>query len=99
MGIPGVTMPPDPIQQQPTYAGAKAAFEQLKPIRILFDNGAGGSQPGQPYPGFEQSFSSFPIPGTTARFWYLVGRRRAPRPAARCARGPIRSTGTPTPGR
>ena len=44
MGISGVTMPPDPIQQQPTYAGAKAAFEQLKPIRVLFDNGAGGSR-------------------------------------------------------
>jgi predicted acyl esterase len=71
MGISGVAMPPDPIQQQPTYAGAKAAFEQLKPIRVLFDNGAGGSEPGQPYPGFEQSFSSFPTPGTTARFWYL----------------------------
>ena len=73
MGIPGVTMPPDPIQTQPTYAGAKAAFEQLKPIRVLFDNGAGGSQPGQPQPGFEQSFPSFPIPGTAARFWYLSG--------------------------
>ena len=71
MGISGVTMPPDPIQEQPTYAGAKAAFEQLKPIRVLFDNGAGGSEPGQPYPGYEQSFSRFPIPGTTARFWYL----------------------------
>jgi uncharacterized protein len=74
MGISGVTMPPDPIQEQPTYAGAKAAFEQLKPIRVLFDNGAGGSEPGHPYPGFEQSFSSFPIPGTTARFWYLLAR-------------------------
>jgi uncharacterized protein len=71
MGISGVTMPPDPIQQQPTYAGALAAFEQLKPIRILFDSGAGGSSPGQPQPGFEQSFSKFPVPGTTARFWYL----------------------------
>ncbi|MEK6327003.1 MAG: CocE/NonD family hydrolase [Actinomycetota bacterium] len=74
MGISGVTMPPDPIQQQPTYAGAKAAFEQLKPIRVLFDNGAGGSEPGQPYPGFERSFSSFPIPSTTARFWYLLAK-------------------------
>jgi hypothetical protein len=73
MGIPGVTMPPDPIQAQPTYAGAKAAFEQLKPIRLLFDNGAGGSQPGEPQPGYEQSFSGFPIPGTSARFWYLAG--------------------------
>ena len=72
MGIPGVTMPPDPIQAQPTYASAKAAFEQLKPIRVLFDNGAGGSQPGQPKPAFEQSFSKFPIPNTSARFWYFA---------------------------
>jgi predicted acyl esterase len=71
MGISGVTMPPDPIQAQPTYATAKAAFEQLDPIRILFDNGAGGTSPGQPQPGFEQSFESLPIPGTHARSWYL----------------------------
>ena len=71
MGINGVTLPPDPIQTQPTYASALAAFEQLAPIRILFDNGAGGSNPGEPYPGFEQSFPSFPIPGTTGRSWYL----------------------------
>ena len=74
MGISGVTMPPDPIQQQPTYAGARAAFEQLKPIRVLFDNGAGGSTAGEPHPGFEQSFSRFPVPGTTARFWYLAAK-------------------------
>jgi predicted acyl esterase len=71
MGVSGVTFPPDPIQQQPTYEGALAAFERLPPIRILFDNGAGGSSPGQPKPGFEQSFPSFPIPGTVARSWYL----------------------------
>src|SRR3954470_13134878 len=71
MGISGVTMPPDPIQLQPTYSGALQAFEQLQPIRVLFDNGAGGAQPGQPLPGFEQSFASFPIPGTKARSWYL----------------------------
>jgi predicted acyl esterase len=71
MGINGVTLPPDPIQQQPTYAGALSAFEQLPPIRILFDNGA-GSSPGNPSPGFEQSFPSFPIPGTVARSWYLA---------------------------
>jgi uncharacterized protein len=71
MGITGVTMPPDPIQLQPTYAGALAAFERLPSIRVLFDNGAGGSQPGQPQPGFEQSWPSFPIPGTGARSWYL----------------------------
>jgi uncharacterized protein len=72
MGIPGVTMPPDPIQLQPTYEGALAAFERLPSIRVLFDNGAGGKQPGEPQPGFEHSWPSFPIPGTTARSWYLA---------------------------
>ena len=74
MGVSGVTLPPDPIQQQPTYDGALAAFEKLAPIRILFDNGAGSSQAGAPSPGFEQSFPRFPIPGTTGRSWYLSAK-------------------------
>jgi predicted acyl esterase len=74
MGINGVTLPPDPIQEQPTYAGALAAFNQLGSIRVLFDSGAGGNSPGQPYPGFEQSFSRLPIPGTKARSWYLSAK-------------------------
>jgi hypothetical protein len=76
MGITGLTLPPDPIQLPPnlTYAQAKTAFEALPEVRVLFDNGAGNpAHPGWPYPGFEQSFSSFPIPGTTARSWYLGG--------------------------
>jgi predicted acyl esterase len=83
MGIAGVTLPRDPIQEQPTYAGALAAFEQLKPIRVLFDSGAGGAKPGEPVPGFEQSFTSFPLPGTRKRTWYLAPRGvlRAKRPA------------------
>ena len=71
-GIDGMTLPPDPIQLQPTYDLAKAAFEAQPPIRVLFDNGAGNSNAGWPYPGFERSFSSFPIPGTTARSWYFA---------------------------
>jgi len=71
MGIDGVTIPPDPIQALPTYGTALAAFEQLPSIRVLFDNGAGGPQAGDPSPGFEQSWPSFPIPGTSARSWYL----------------------------
>ncbi len=74
MGVSGVKLPPDAIQQQPTYEGALAAFEGLQPIRILFDNGAGGTSPGQPYPGFERSFAQFPIPGTRARAWYLSAK-------------------------
>jgi uncharacterized protein len=72
MGIPGVTLPPDPIQLQPTYSLALNAFENLKPIRVLFDSGAGGLSPGQPYPTFEKSYGEFPVPGTEARAWYLA---------------------------
>jgi hypothetical protein len=71
LGIKGVTLPPDPIQQKPTYAAALSAFGHLAPVRVLFDNGAGSSQPGYPYAGFERSFARFPIPGTQARSWYL----------------------------
>jgi predicted acyl esterase len=71
-----VTLPPDPIQAIPTYSAALAAFERLPPVRVLFDNGAGawppGPQyPGDPYPTFEHSFSSLPVPGTSAGYWFL----------------------------
>jgi predicted acyl esterase len=80
MGLPQSdldTLPLDPIQTEPTYSSALAAFEKLPEVRVLFDNGAGpsptGSQTaGDPYPAFEQSFSNLPIPGTKARFWYLA---------------------------
>jgi predicted acyl esterase len=79
MGTPKndpITLPTDSIQTIPTYQAALTAFEKLPEIRVLFDNGAGtspsgSSTPGDPYPGFEKDFSSFPIPGTTARTWYL----------------------------
>jgi predicted acyl esterase len=71
LGVDGVTLPPDPLQSNPTYAGALAAFQRLPEVRVLFDNGAGSSVAGNPYPAFEHSFSRFPIPGTVARSWYL----------------------------
>jgi hypothetical protein len=74
MGIDGVQLPRDPVQEQPTYEAALAMFEKFEPIRVLFDNGAGSSNPGAPLPGFEKSFASFPIPGTTARSWFFSGR-------------------------
>jgi predicted acyl esterase len=73
MGVPGINLPFDPIQAQPSYGAALAAFERLRPVRILFDNGAGSSTPLAPVPGFERSFSRFPVPGTQARSWYLAG--------------------------
>ena len=82
LGVNGVTLPDDPIQHEPTYAAALAAFQRLPPVRVLFDNGAGSATPGSPVPGFEHSFSRFPVPGTQARSWYLgpvghPGRRPA----------------------
>jgi len=80
MGLPEgdlVTLPADPIQEQPTYEKALAAFEKLPAIRILFDNGAGEAPAGgttaagNPYPGYEQTFSAFPVPGTIAQSWYV----------------------------
>jgi predicted acyl esterase len=71
MGIDGVTLPPDPIQQMPTYDAALGAFEAQPSIRVLFENGAGGD-PGLPYPGFEHSFESFPVEDTQARSFYFA---------------------------
>ncbi len=70
MGINGVTLPDDPIQNQPTYDAALAAFQAQPQVKVMFDNGAGGA-PGVPYPGFERDFSRFPIPGTRARSWFF----------------------------
>jgi uncharacterized protein len=84
MGLPQtdvVTLPPDPIQLLPTYDLALAAFEQQPEVRVLFDNGAGTSPtatstPGDPYPAFEQSFSSWPIANTAAQTWYFGPKGR-----------------------
>jgi predicted acyl esterase len=79
LGLPPgdvVTLPADPIQEQPSYETALADFETLPPVRVLFDNGAGTSPTGSttagdPYPGFEQAFPALPIPGTKAHSWYF----------------------------
>ncbi len=95
---PLATLPPDPIQLQPTYDLAKAAFDAQPEIRVLFDNGAGNSNVGWPYPGFEKSFSSFPIPGTEARSWFLAPGGALADQSADALR-PTGSPGMPTPGR
>jgi predicted acyl esterase len=80
MGLPQgdvVTLPRDPIQEQPTYELALSEFEKLPAVRVLFDNGAGEAPSGgttaagNPYPGFEHSFAELPIPGTIAQSWYF----------------------------
>jgi predicted acyl esterase len=68
---PGVTIPPDPIQVEPTYDSAKAAFEALPQVRVLYENGAGGNQPGDPVEAFERSYPSLPVPGAKALKLFL----------------------------
>jgi uncharacterized protein len=70
LGVSGMQLPDDPIQEQPSFQAAKRAFEKLPQVRILFDNGAGGA-PNKPIPGFERNFKRFPAPGTKARSWFL----------------------------
>ncbi|GAC1420502.1 MAG: hypothetical protein NVSMB57_14490 [Actinomycetota bacterium] len=79
MGLPQddvVTLPVDPIQALPTWELAKAAFEEIPSVRVMFDNGAGTSPtlqstPGDPYPGFEKSFPTYPVPDTAAGTWFF----------------------------
>jgi uncharacterized protein len=80
MGLPHgdtITLPADPIQTEPTYELALNAFKALPHVRVLFDNGAGKAPPGgttaagNPYPGYEKTFSEIPVPGTTAQSFYL----------------------------
>jgi len=108
MGIGGVQFPADPIENEPDYSSAPAAFEAQPPIGILFDNGSGSTTPGASVAGFEQSFSRFPLPGTSAVSWYLgpggtlpelrpgpVGWTRSRGPRTRAPRRT--SAGTPGP--
>ncbi len=71
-GVAGVTLPDDPIQSEPDLASAKAAFEAQKPVRILFDNGAGDT-PYKPVPGFERSYGDFPPANMKPESWYFSG--------------------------
>jgi uncharacterized protein len=70
-GVSGVTMPPDPVQQQPTYEAALAEFEKTPPLTVHFDNGA-GAEPGQPIPAYTRTFPEFPVPGTDGRTFYFA---------------------------
>ena len=80
LGLPQdavVTLPFDAVQMQPTLAAARAAFEKTPRVIVDFENGAGTSPlgdqtPGNPYPAFSAGFRTLPVPGTTARTWFLA---------------------------
>jgi predicted acyl esterase len=71
-----ITLPVDPIQLLPTLDLARKAFEKLKPVRVLLNNGNGADPlgiktKGNPYPAYERSFDAMPIPTQQATSWYL----------------------------
>ncbi len=92
MGVPGVTLPPDPIRDQPTFETAKAAFESQQRVRVLFDSGAGGP-PEPSRPRLRAVLQEPADPGHQAAL--LVPRRRAARCSARPRR---RAAATPSSG-
>ena len=71
MGVGGVKMPSDPIASAPDLAAAKAAFEKLPRVQVLFDNGHGSADPGAPLAGFEHGFASFHDPSIRATPFYF----------------------------
>ena len=73
-GVDGVTLPTDPIQAQPSYGAALAAFDRLPQVRILFDNGAGSSTSRQPGARLRAVVLAIPAAGDDGAL--VVSRRR-----------------------
>jgi len=65
-------LPPDRFDGETDFDAALARYRSEPPVRVLFDNGAGGEVPGAPVPAFEASFDRWPVPGVTATTWYLA---------------------------
>jgi predicted acyl esterase len=72
MGVGGVKMPVDPIAAAPNLAAAKAEFNKLPRVQVLFDNGHGSADPGAPLAGFEHGFSSFRDPSIKGTPFYFT---------------------------
>ena len=66
-----ITLPPDRLAGSADVAAARAAWEAEPPVRVLFENGAGGAKPGAPVATFERSYAKWPIPGVAASRWYF----------------------------
>ena len=78
MGLPNSTSsrfrPTRSSWSRPTIGAGRVRAAAA--VRVLFDNGAGTSPTGSTtagdsYPGFEQSFSKFPIPARRLGTWYF----------------------------
>ena len=72
-GVNDVKLPDDRFTGM-SYTDSLAKFEAEPPIRVLFEEGTGGAEPGAPYPRFAQSFAKWPIPQAVATSWYLADK-------------------------
>ena len=70
-GVDEIVLPDDRFAGM-SYEDALTMFEAEPPIRVLFENGTGGTVPGAPYPGFTSSFGAWPVPDAVATSWYLA---------------------------
>ena len=61
----GISLPPGRFDDYESYEQALADYEKEAPIRVIFESGAGGAEPGLPVGRFEQTFSEFPPAETT----------------------------------
>jgi predicted acyl esterase len=67
-----IELPPDRFDGYATFAEALAAYEAEPALRIIFESGADATAGrGVPVGTFDVKFSRWPVPGTTARRFYL----------------------------
>jgi predicted acyl esterase len=53
------------------YEAARAAYEAEEPVEVVFENGAGEDEPGEPGGTFSLRFATWPTDRSSTRTWYL----------------------------
>ncbi len=72
-GVSGLGFEPDRFPEfgPEDYAAALAKYEAEPLVRVLFESGGGGPEPGAPAARFETTFSDWPPPTAQARSFYF----------------------------
>jgi len=72
-GVDGLGFEPDRFADfaDDDYEGALAAYEAEPAVRVLFESGAAGPEPGAPVQRFEASFDAWPTPQASPWTLYL----------------------------
>ncbi|MCC5950591.1 MAG: CocE/NonD family hydrolase [Acidimicrobiia bacterium] len=73
-GVEDVTLAPDRLYDEfgDDYEAALAAYEAEDPIRVVFENGFGQDEPGEPGGTFELTLPTWPAPDADVRTWFLA---------------------------